>query len=237
MNILKESPECTKSELDLFLMPPTNTSITQGQFDEIKPTINGSTIEFNYTGTEDYIDLSKCYLELTANIYNTANKTVKLDVNDTVGPVNNFMHSLFSQVEVKLNNKLIENSNTTYAYKSYITDLLNYNQDAKESFLQSSLFVKDRASFMDSIENPIKTETNKTVAVDTNTGFWQRKQMLNGGTVQMSGRLHCDIFNSQRYLLNMINLHLTLTKSGNLSNDVTKSPCKNKDLRKICKFG
>ena len=128
------------------------------------------------------------------------------------------MHSLFSQIEVKLNNKSIENSNTTYAYKSYISDLLNYNVDAKESILQSALFVKDRAGYMNNIDNPIKTEnigTNtKTSLVETNNGFWQRKQMLNGGTVQMSGRLNCDIFNSQRYLLNMIDLNLTLTKSS-----------------------
>jgi hypothetical protein len=223
MNYLKDTAECIKSELDIFLMPPLNVSIEQGQFEKIKPTINeDETIEFNYIGTDEYIDLTKCYVDLRAQVYKVNNNDAvraNLEKSDTVGPVNNFFHSLFSQIEVKLNNTSVENTNTTYPYKAYLTDLLNYSQDAKESLLQSTLFVKDRAGYMNNINANVKTEKkdNQDVKVpqECNTGFWQRKEYLKDGIVNLCGRLHCDIFNSDRYLLNKVNINIMLKKSSN----------------------
>ncbi|CAF0802710.1 unnamed protein product [Brachionus calyciflorus] len=71
---------------------------------------------------------------------------------DTVAPVNNFIHSLFSQVELSFNGQSLENSNNVYPYKAYLTDLLNYGQDSKNSYLQSQLFYKDDAIQMDNIK-------------------------------------------------------------------------------------
>jgi hypothetical protein len=36
-----------------------------------------------------------------------------------IGPVNNFFHSIFQQVQVKFGGTPVENSNSTYAYKAY----------------------------------------------------------------------------------------------------------------------
>jgi hypothetical protein len=213
MNFLKDTTECLKSELDLFMMPPLNTSIEQGQFEAIIPTVNqDKSIQFSYIGTDEYIDLSKCFIDLTARIYKAdgLNK-VNLETADAVGPINNFFHSAISQIEIKLNNTIIENTNTTYPYKAYLSDLLNYNQDAKESYLQSTLFVKDRAGFMN---NLAQTKTENNTKTEGNDGFWERKKMINGGSVNMCGRLHCDIFNSDRYLLNKVNITITVKFSS-----------------------
>jgi hypothetical protein len=221
MNFPKNTAECIKSELDLFLLPPLNTSIEQGQFEIIKPVISkDDNIEFNYIGTEEYVDLSKCYIDLTAQVYkvNTNGNKPLLEAADTVGPINNFFHSLFSQIEVKLNNTSVENTNNTYPYKAYLTDLLNYSQDAKESYLQSSLFFKDTAKLMNNINAPIKKETKDNTTIDVaqeyNSGFWQRKKILNDGTINLCSRLHCDIFNSDRYLLNKVNINIELKKAS-----------------------
>ena len=213
MNFLKDTTECLKSELDLFMMPPLNTSIEQGQFEAIIPTVNqDKSIQFSYIGTDEYIDLSKCFIDLTARIYKAdgLNK-VNLETADVVGPINNFFHSAISQIEIKLNNTIIENTNTTYPYKAYLSDLLNYNQDAKESYLQSTLFVKDRAGYMN---NLAQTKTENNTKTEGNDGFWERKKMINGGSVNMCGRLHCDIFNSDRYLLNKVNITITVKFSS-----------------------
>jgi len=57
-----QSCECTKSELDLFIVPPTQTSIETGTFVEYNPiaTISqGTPIEFSVTGAgQEYLDLS-----------------------------------------------------------------------------------------------------------------------------------------------------------------------------------
>ena len=58
-----ESQECTKSELDLFTIPATQTSITKGQWIEYHPLSNitdTGPIEFNVSGTgEEYMDLDR----------------------------------------------------------------------------------------------------------------------------------------------------------------------------------
>ncbi|GFV98084.1 uncharacterized protein F54H12.2 [Trichonephila clavipes] len=64
--IHKDSPTCVKSELDLFLIPPTQTAIEKGGFIEYHPLANirdGGTVEFNISGSEkDYMDF--CLLHI-----------------------------------------------------------------------------------------------------------------------------------------------------------------------------
>ena len=56
-----------------------------------------------------------------------------------VGPVNMLLHSLFSQVDVQLSDKLITSSVNTNVYRAYLEILLNYGKPAKESQLTTSL--------------------------------------------------------------------------------------------------
>ena len=37
-----------------------------------------------------------------------------------VGPVNNFLHSLFSHIDISLNGTLVTSSTNTYPYRAYI---------------------------------------------------------------------------------------------------------------------
>ena len=78
-----ESRECTESELDLFTIPATQTSITKGQWIEYHPLSNitySGPIEFNVSGTgEEYLDLAKTQLFVKAEI-TRANSTA-LDPN------------------------------------------------------------------------------------------------------------------------------------------------------------
>ena len=83
------SCECTKSELDLFSVPPTQTGMEQGSW-------VGGPIEFEISGSgEDYIDFANTVLYVKANI--TANDGTNLAADAAVGPANLFLHSLFSQ--------------------------------------------------------------------------------------------------------------------------------------------
>ena len=83
-----ESQECTKSELDLFTIRATQTSITKGQWIKYHPLSNitdTGPIEFNVSGTEEeYLDLAKTQLFVKAKI-NKANCTA-LDAETKVGP-------------------------------------------------------------------------------------------------------------------------------------------------------
>ena len=103
-----------------------------------------------------------------------------------VGPSNLWMHALFSQVEVFLNNKLVTPSSTAYPYRAYIEMILNFSKDAKDSHLTSALFYKDKAGKMDAV-NPL--------AQDANTGLKQRHAYTRESkSVAMEGRIHSDLF-------------------------------------------
>lgn len=175
-NIIANSPQCIKSELDLFYVPPTNTSIESGGWGVYHPVSiidhNDGPLEFYIPATEnDYIHLSKTllYLQVDFQKINTVIATT-----DNFSPVNNFASSLFSQIDVSLKNESIETSNSTYAYKAYITDQLNFGEDAKTSVMQSNLFYKDTAGEMES------TEIDSTKA--HNHGYVERRSVVMEGS-------------------------------------------------------
>ena len=128
-----------------------------------------------------------------------------LPADAAVGPVNLFLHSLFSQVDISLNGALITSSTNTYPYRAMLETLLSYGQDAKASQLTSALYYKDGAGNMDSV-----TFDDENV----NEGLATRREMARGSAViDMMGRLHADIFFQERYMLNEVNVKIKLIRS------------------------
>ncbi|GFS84341.1 uncharacterized protein F54H12.2 [Trichonephila clavipes] len=123
----------------------TQTVIQDGQWKQFHPLSNvfdNAPVEFHISGSaEDYIDLSQTQLYVKAKIVKVDNTPITKD--DTIGPVNLFLHSLFSQVDVSLNDRVVSNSSNTYPYRSYIETLLNHGYDSKTSQLTAELFYKD----------------------------------------------------------------------------------------------
>ena len=197
--------ECSKAELDLFTVPPTNTSMECGSMIEHLPLSKPEDrpIEFDFSSPDDYIDLGRTFLYIKAKIVMADGKALN---NDTeVTPVNLWLHSLFSQVDVQLKGKLVTPSIPTNPYKAYLETLLSYGTDAKESQLTSQLWYLDRNP-MDSI-NPFLEE-------DFNEGLKDRQRFIGESkSVEMIGRLHSDIFQQDRYLLNKVNMHIKLVRS------------------------
>lgn len=197
------SCECVKSELDLFSLPPTQTSIEFGEVVQYKPLASltdDAPIEFVVPGgNDDYIDLSHTMINIQAKIL----KADGTDIADgtKVGPVNNWLHSLFSQVDVYLNQRLVSSPGNTYAYRSYIESLLNYGPAAKGSHLSSALWYTDTAGTMDQNE-------------DGNKGLVARRTFTNQSqVVDMIGHIHADIFNQEKFLLNNVELRLRFVRS------------------------
>ena len=128
-----------------------------------------------------------------------------LALDSPIGPSNLFLHSLFSQVDVSLNGTLITASTNTYPYRAMIETLLSYGEDAKRTQLTSSLFYKDRAGRMDSVD----------LADDVaNDGLLKRRALgLESRTFDMMGRLHDDIFFHDRYMINEVGVKIKLARS------------------------
>ena len=128
---------CTKSELDLFTVPPTQLGIEDALYMTYNPVTsvtNEGPITFNIPAAgEDCLDLAHTMLYIKAKV--VKNDGTALDAAANVAPMNNFLHTLFQSVEVSFNNKIVNPSAGIYPYRSYIETLLNYGCDAKDSHL------------------------------------------------------------------------------------------------------
>ena len=230
------SKRCDKSEVDLFSVPPTQQSLERGRWIDYAPISSvqnpDSAITFLIAGTDEYIDLSKTILTVTGKV-TLKDGTSKLagGGQSNVAPVNNFLHSLFRQVDVYLNGKQVTPAMGTYAYRSYIETLLNYDVSAKQSQFSSALYYKDTAGEMDSNGSLPSTEilNYKTAAgsgssIDAsvkyyvtgtgNQGFAQRHKFITSGNqFVLSGPIFSDIFMTDRLLLNMVDLKVVLNRS------------------------
>ena len=202
-----QSCECVKSELDIFIVPPTQTSIESGstvEYNPIASIADGTLIKFSITGGgQDYIDLSNTELYVKLKVLRADNTPIT--DTDQVGPINLLLHLLFSEVDISLNDTVVTSSNNTYAYRAYLETLLSYGPSAKKSQLTSALYYKDVAGHMND-SNPHDDESK-------NVGFKSRSAFSTRGTFDMVGIIHSDLFFQSKFLLNDINIKIRLVRN------------------------
>ena len=207
---MNTSVECTKSELDLFSVPPTQTSIEEGRWDVVYPEsgyVKNSTILFKIPSTDShYIDLSETQLFIETQILKSNDTAIEETA--ATAPVNNLLHSMFSQIKIRLNDKDVENSNSYYHYKAYFENLLSYGSEAKRTFLANEGWLDDTPLLFD------KTTITNDNDNQTNQGFViRRNRFKTKNVVEFCGKIHSDIFNINKYLLNNVNINLELFKN------------------------
>ena len=234
------SKRCEKSEVDLFSVPPTQLSLEKGRWIDYRPLSSAqnddAAITFMISGTDEYLDLSKTILVVEGTVETADGSGTDADV----APINNFLHSLFKQVDVYLNGKQVTPAMGTYPYRAYLETLLNYDVSAKKSQLSSALYFKDTPEHME--ENgslPLKKEITyvkgswgpqsyaapddndkETVsfmqAGTGNQGFAKRSQFIIAKKkFVLSGPIFSDIFMCDRLLLNMLDLKVVLNRAPN----------------------
>ena len=118
--------------------------------DHLPSVSDGGPITFLCPGKEDYVDLAKTILVVRTKV-TKANRD-DLDQDEKVGIVNNFLHSLFKQVDVFLKGKQVTQATGTYAYRAYLETLLNDGPAAKRSQLAAAMFYKDTSTKMDTAD-------------------------------------------------------------------------------------
>lgn len=206
--------------LDLFSLPPTQTAVEDGQFVEHYPLSSispSAPIEFVISGsTEDYTDLCNTFLHLRAKV--TKADGTPLDADAKVLPINNWLHTLFSQVDVSLNDTLVSASENTYAYRAYLETLLNTSKEAKEGPLTVQLYYQDaRLHYEDTDGND-------------NPGAMVRKSLAaESKEIDMMGRLHTDIAHQEKFILPGVDIKFRLLPSKsefNLLADAAAGACR-----------
>ena len=106
-------------------------------------------------------------------------------------------------MNVILGGKLISSATNTYAHRSIPEVLLNYDKEAAESQLGCGLFCKDTAGQMEEMD----------ISADPvlNTGLGTRSHWTKTSkTVELQGRIHSDLFNQEKHILNGVDLTVKL---------------------------
>jgi hypothetical protein len=196
--------ECLKSGLDIFLKRSIQTSIVNSHTVTYKSFAfadNPAQLEFNFSGHSDYyIDLNSVRLLLRLKLVKTDESDLSSDEPNTVGCVNYLLHSMFSSLNVSLNGKPVTLHRTNYHYKAYIEKLLNYGSDATEAHLLFSFWILDSPT--------------SNGAIKDNSGYTSRLNYIgNGQSIDLYGRLHADFFNSDRMLINGVDMNIKLTRA------------------------
>lgn len=208
--IHEKSQECAVSNLDIFSVPMSQTSIDSCTYSEYHPISNitdGAPIEFSISGTGlEYIDLQNTQLYVKLKVVQGTG--ANLAANAQVSPVNLLLHSLFSQIDVSLNENLVSSSHNTYPYKAYLQTLLSYGQNAKSSQLTTAMYYADTAGKMDEINPHAEADALGNKNLKT-----RHKLIGESKTVDMVGRLHVDLFFQDKYLLSETNVRLRLLRN------------------------
>ncbi len=188
--------------MELFEDRLRQEDVPEGGFELIKPigSLNGTqVIEFLVKGNEEYIDLHASYLIVKVKTTNADG--TNLVANSEIALINYPIASLFQHVDVYLNNVLITNT-YNYMYKAYMEALLTYSKVSKDSWMGASGWYEDTHNEMDTLGN-------------ANTGFRSRKGLIKESKiVEFSGKVHSDMFNQERLLLNQMDLRVIFTRNS-----------------------
>ena len=104
---------------------------------------------------------------------------------------------MLSSLSVSLNGKPVTLNETNYHYEAYLEKILNCGSDASGTYLVSSLW------YLDSPQE-----------LKDNNGYTTRlKYIGNSQTVELYGRLHADLFNSDKMLTNGVDVNIKLSRT------------------------
>lgn len=235
----RESCMCGMENLELFQVPPTNIALEESKWMEYYPissTLQSETapIEFDIQGQGDeYIDLSQTYVQIVCK-FTKDDGTALTGANTSVTPVNNIIHSLFSEIDVTLNGKIITPGTDTYPYKAYLEKLLSYRPKTLETQMKAcSLWEKDTAGHMDDALTtaPTQTKTQFNVVDDKvtinaaqlgfplpaggeNEGLRRRRDAIeNSKKITLIDRLYVDLFQQDRFIPNGVDIRLRFNRA------------------------
>ena len=214
MFLHEKSHALSDSSTDLFTVPGTKTNQDSSLYVSYQPVntlTDGSPIEFyiNSSGL-DYQDLSRSYLYVKLKVTTPAGANLAADASAAL--VNLPLHSLFSQIDVQLNDVIVSSSHNLYPYKAYFETLLNYNTDAKKSHLTSEGWYFDQPGKFDACN--LTAGAVAAAPLEVNSGFINRNTLIKESKeVEFIGRLHLDLACQNRLLLNGIDIKIKLNRS------------------------
>ncbi len=195
--------EVHEDELALFQKGPTESGVQSKEWISHRPInqlTDGSAIEFSIPGTSTtYMDLKNSLLYIKLKIVKSDGSDITVD--DEVALTNAPLHSIFSQIDLNVQQQPVNEVGNNYSYKAYIDTVLN---EVDERKLSCQLFFVDSSGHL--MDDP---STN-----GGNSGLYARASYTKGGKeADMIGSLALDLCQQDRFLLNGVPLNLKLWQS------------------------
>ena len=199
-----QSCECTKSELDLFGVPPTQISVEHGFWEQkgLTSTLTDQgPYEFVVSGAgEDYIDLANTHLFVEAHI--TKADGSALDVDSDVG-TRQFMDALLIQ-----RHKCQSQRKARFPFHQHVP-VQNFLGNVAKIRTRRQRFATDRSRVVQR-----HTRIHGQQEKKENKGFGERLALIvESKLVQMMGKLHLDLFCQEKYLLNQVEMKIKLRRN------------------------
>ena len=199
--------ECGLTEfMDMSSDVPVQRHVIDSMYLEHKPigTVTDATeIEFLIPNDNDMvIDLANTELVTTFRVKKGNN--ANLAGGDKVSVINAIGATMFNYIDCWLGNTLVTERTPNQAFRAIVETLTSHGRDAAKGYLQCNLFFADTAGQMDNT-NPVPA--NATAAV--NEGLKRRFEYTKESKrVIVRSRIHSDVFNTDRPLINMVPLRL-----------------------------
>ena len=191
------------SHLNIFQKSPVNVLEAVSEREVINPVysiLDHGPISFTIPPSDyRFLDLSKTTIKLSVHIMKSDGK--KMVAQEMATPSNLFLHTLFKNVEVTIQNTNISSkTGNLYAYSAMLDVITKETNAAKQSVLQSELFFPDTAPMDDS--NPFLVG---------NTGLSDRYAYARlSQTMTLEGKLRLDFMYQNRPLINGVGVSIRL---------------------------
>ena len=227
MSLIQESSnECCTSPLEWFKVLPTQTSIEKSatvEYQSLTALRPNVPLEFYVpASTEDYFDLLNSRLYINCKIVTAAGAACTAA--QVVAPVNDLLNSLWSNVELYLNDRLVSHSNNMHGYISMFSHLIHDSEESMESERSMRLIYKDTPGSMNCTNARIRNPENLILGFDLddddgtalddedeigNNGLYNRyRHTRQSKNVELMGPLRIDMFEQDRYLPNGVDFKL-----------------------------
>ena len=194
-------------ELSLFASPTNQVAVEKVYFTEARPIssigVSDTPIEIVVSGSgAEYTDLKRSRLYVKARILK-ADGTA-LAANEKTGIVNLPLQSMFSQMDVYLNNKLVSFNTNNYPWKAYLKTVLFGGKEELSSQKTSQLYFKDEGTMDDA-----NAYNGGNAGLVLRYGYTQESKVF-----ELEGNLMEDIFDIDKYLINGVDIYIKLFRSS-----------------------
>jgi len=172
-------------------------------------------VTFQVDPQEDFLDLNESFFEVELTVKKS--DATNLLAADVMGLAYNLAHTLFKQINVRLNGTLISPQTDTYHLKAYLEAILNNDRDDGETLLTphgwyNCLGVPDDGDADELTANMLDTghDDYKALSQDLKNLVQGRVQFLGGKRVTLRFKRYLEVFHLSKLLVPGVKIQIEM---------------------------